>query len=75
VRQGDVYPVCGDTLFNDEELQIHHRIPRAHGGTDAYANLELVHDYCHQQIHAGNGELIDVPTHEPTRSWLRTWFT
>ncbi len=52
VRQGDVCPVCGDTLFNDEELQIHHRIPRAQGGTDAYANLELVHDYCHQHLHA-----------------------
>ena len=51
-RQDWVCPVCGMELFNGEELQRHHKQPRGMGGTDAYANRELVHLYCHQQRHA-----------------------
>ena len=51
-RQGYVCATCGEPLVNGEELHAHHRIPKAQGGTDAYDNLELVHLYCHQQIHA-----------------------
>jgi RNA-directed DNA polymerase len=54
-QQDHVCPVCGDTLFNDEEIQTHHKTPRAQGGADAYANLELVHYYCHQHLHAHTG--------------------
>ena len=43
---------CGVTLFNDEELHIHHLKPKKLGGTDEQDNLEVVHLYCHQQIHA-----------------------
>ena len=43
---------CGESLFNDEELQIHHRRARSLGGKDTYSNLVLVHLLCHQQIHA-----------------------
>jgi len=75
--QGYVCRECGDSLFNAEELHKHHKEPRALGGKDSYANLELTHLYCHQQIHAGKAEIseiIDIPAHEPTRSWLRKWF-
>jgi RNA-directed DNA polymerase len=51
LRQAGICSVCGETLFNDEELQIHHKVPRAKGGTDAYTNLELMHYYCHQHLH------------------------
>jgi RNA-directed DNA polymerase len=51
-QQGHVCPVCGDTLFNEEELQVHHQQWRSSGGTDTYENLTLRHMYCHQQIHA-----------------------
>jgi 5-methylcytosine-specific restriction endonuclease McrA len=54
----DVYT---STLFNDEELHVHHRIPKAQGGKDTYGNLVLVHAFCHQQIHAredGENELV-----------------
>jgi RNA-directed DNA polymerase len=47
-----VCPVCGDSLFTGEEVHVHHKVPRKQGGTDAYANLELVHYYCHQHLHA-----------------------
>jgi RNA-directed DNA polymerase len=44
--------VCGESLFNGEELHTHHVIPRGKGGGDEHSNLELVHLYCHQQIHS-----------------------
>jgi len=71
--QGYVCLVCGETLFNDEEIQTHHLEPRAQGGPDSYINLTLTHLYCHQQIHSGEPESIGNPTHEPTRRWLRSW--
>lgn len=45
---------CGDSLFNDEELHVHHRKPKSEGGGNGYDNLEMVHLFCHQQIHAGH---------------------
>ena len=52
-RQKYVCPVCGESLLNDEELHIHHKKPKSQGGGDNYGNLQLVHLYCHQQIHSG----------------------
>ncbi len=43
---------CGESLFNDEELHVHHRLARSQGGKDTYSNLVLVHLLCHQHIHA-----------------------
>jgi hypothetical protein len=40
------------TLFNNEALQMDHIEPRYQGGNDSYANLRLVHFYCHQQRHS-----------------------
>lgn len=50
-RQWRVCHVCGESIFNGEETQIHHLIPRAEGGSDDPKNLVFVHLYCHQQIH------------------------
>jgi RNA-directed DNA polymerase len=51
-RQNFRCPVCGETLFNEEELHKHHMEARAKGGKDAYSNFQLLHLYCHQQITA-----------------------
>ena len=51
-KQDGICPVCKDTLFNDEELHVHHKKPKAKGGKDNYGNLVLVHYFCHQQIHS-----------------------
>lgn len=55
---------CGDTLFNGEELHKHHKQWKSKGGKDTYANLELVHLFCHQQIHAmrreGSPEVLEA---------------
>jgi RNA-directed DNA polymerase len=45
-------PVCLESLFNEEEVQVHHLQPRRKGGSDSYRNLILVHLYCHQQLEA-----------------------
>jgi RNA-directed DNA polymerase len=55
--------VCGDSLFNDEELHLHHQQWRSRGGTDAEGNLVFRHLYCHQQLH-GRKE----PDHEQAGS-------
>ncbi|MEM9905109.1 MAG: HNH endonuclease signature motif containing protein [Cyanobacteria bacterium P01_D01_bin.44] len=52
-KQGYVCPVCGETLLNEEVLQLHHKQPKAEGGNDSYGNLQLLHLYCHHQVHSG----------------------
>ena len=50
--QGCICPKCGESLFNGEELHVHHIEPKQQGGINSYKNLRLLHLYCHQQIHA-----------------------
>lgn len=52
--QNHVCSVCGESLYNGEELHKHHKIPRSQGGKDTYRNLELIHLYCHQKIHGNS---------------------
>jgi RNA-directed DNA polymerase len=52
MRQKGRCPECGESLFNDEELQVHHLLPLSQGGKSSYSNLALVHLLCHQHIHA-----------------------
>ncbi|MBE9217181.1 group II intron reverse transcriptase/maturase [Plectonema cf. radiosum LEGE 06105] len=52
-NQNYVCPTCRESLFNGEELHVHHIIPKSKGGKDTYKNLQLVHLMCHQQIHYG----------------------
>src|SRR5215207_7672117 len=52
---------CGASLFNGEALNRHHLHPKSEGGSDEQSNLQLVHLYCHQQIHA-------PPAREPSPS-------
>ena len=51
-RQKGRCPECGESLFNEEELQVHHLLARSLGGKNSYSNLALVHLLCHQHIHA-----------------------
>jgi RNA-directed DNA polymerase len=53
-RQKYKCPLCGDPLFNGEDIQKHHKIPRNQGGKDTYSNLILVHYVCHKQFHSNN---------------------
>ena len=44
-------PVCGDNLSNSEEIETHHIVPVAEGGTDDIENLMHLHRACHKQVH------------------------
>ncbi|OLP15757.1 hypothetical protein BST81_24355, partial [Leptolyngbya sp. 'hensonii'] len=37
--------------FNQEEVHIHHQVPRRQGGTNHASNLMAVHMVCHLQLH------------------------
>ncbi len=50
-RQNYVCQICGDSLFNGENIHKHHMIPKGNGGKDTYSNYQFVHLMCHQQIH------------------------
>jgi len=52
-RQDWKCPVCGEHLFNGEQLQLHHLVPIKDGGTDKQENLVHLHKPCHQHLHTG----------------------
>ncbi|OUC15182.1 MAG: group II intron reverse transcriptase/maturase [Alkalinema sp. CACIAM 70d] len=44
-------PHCGQSLFNQEEVHIHHKVPRVKGGSNLVSNLVALHMVCHLQLH------------------------
>ena len=54
MRQHGQCPNCHQPLENGEQIHIHHVVPRKLGGTDDLDNLQLVHLYCHHQIHSNS---------------------
>lgn len=46
-------PVCGEHLFNGEELHTHHKVRIKDGGTDETENLIHMHKTCHHHQHSG----------------------
>jgi RNA-directed DNA polymerase len=41
---------CGESLFNGEQIDLHHVIPKSKGGNDSYKNLVPLHRTCHVGI-------------------------
>nr|WP_100897697.1 reverse transcriptase domain-containing protein [Nostoc flagelliforme] len=60
-RQNYLCPVCYESLFNGETLHRHHITPRHQNGKNYIANLQLVHYYCHQQIHSHRFKYSPLP--------------
>ncbi len=56
-RQGYRCPICRQMFNEDDEWDIHHRIPRAEGGSDEIDNLVMLHLNCHRQVHASEGDI------------------
>lgn len=44
--------ICGEPLFNGEEIETHHITPVAQGGLDNMENLQHIHLACHKQVHS-----------------------
>ena len=55
------YGKCAVTGWELEfdEIHCHHKLPVEQGGTDAYANLVIVHKDVHKLIHAKQQDTID----------------
>ena len=45
-------PVCGDYLFNGEDIKTHHIAPVKEGGMNDTQNLAHLHKMCHKQEHS-----------------------
>jgi RNA-directed DNA polymerase len=45
-------PECGEPLFNGEEIETHHTVPVAEGGTNDIENLQHLHGACHKRVHS-----------------------
>lgn len=52
-KQGYKCPHCGESLFNGEPYDVHHRIPKKDGGSDNISNLIILHRECHKATHHG----------------------
>ncbi len=57
-------PLCGESLFIDENVEQHHIIRRDEGGKDTKENLVLLHLYCHQQITTAQREALRGKTRQ-----------
>ena len=51
-KQDWLCPICGEHLFNGEELDTHHLLKVKDGGTDDINNLVHLHKTCHQAVHS-----------------------
>src|SRR5258708_7732831 len=51
-RQGGKCPICGESLFIEEDIQQHHIVRRDEDGPDTPSNKLLIHLDCHHQITA-----------------------
>lgn len=51
-KQFHICPICNETLYNEEELHVHHILPKKAGGKYTYGNLVILHEFCHRQIHS-----------------------
>jgi RNA-directed DNA polymerase len=49
-------PVCGDSLYNGEEIETHHIVPVKDGGSDDPENLIHLHKACHKQVHSSKSK-------------------
>jgi RNA-directed DNA polymerase len=48
--QKNYCPVCDMSLFNSEDLEIHHILPRREGDDHSLKNLKLLHKFCYRQV-------------------------
>lgn len=73
-KQNYVCPICGRSIVDFKEgLEIHHKIPKFHGGNDEYKNLQLVHIFCHIEYHKAFPAKIEMPPQAKVTAWQK-WY-
>lgn len=50
-------PLCKESLYNGEIVELHHIIPQKSGGKYSIENILPLHQICHQQITHGDQSL------------------
>lgn len=50
-------PICGESLHNEEKVELHHIVPRKRGGKYSTENVLPLHEICHKQVTHGNDSL------------------
>ena len=73
-KQNYVCPICGRSITDFKEgLEIHHVVPKYHGGGDEYKNLNLVHISCHIEYHRAFLAKAEMPPKAKLNAWLK-WY-
>jgi RNA-directed DNA polymerase len=73
-KQNYVCPICGRSIVDFKEgLEIHHIIPKYHGGSDEYKNLQLVHISCHIEYHKAFPAKAEMPPQAKVTAWQK-WY-
>lgn len=62
-KQKGICPECNNSFTLEDNLHIHHIIPKALGGNDSYSNLQLLHAECHRELHSKRGYGVSSVTH------------
>ena len=53
IQQFSAQLTCRTSAIDiEQELDIHHKVPKAQGGDNKITNLQLTHGVCHRQSHA-----------------------
>ena len=72
--QNYVCPICKRSITDFKEgLEIHHVVPKYHGGSDEYKNLKLVHISCHIEYHKAFPAKAATPLIAEVNAWLK-WY-
>ena len=54
-RQKGRCPICEQSFSQETGWNIHHIVPKTHGGSDSLENLVMLHPNCHRQLHHSSG--------------------
>lgn len=49
-KQDSLCPVCKNMLTIESNMEIHHRLAKALGGSNSLTNLMVLHKTCHKQV-------------------------
>jgi RNA-directed DNA polymerase len=72
--QNYVCPICKRSITDFKEgLEIHHIVPKYHGGGDEYKNLNLAHISCHIEYHKAFPAKAEIPPKATVNAWLK-WY-
>jgi len=61
-------PICGESLHNGEQVDLHHINPQKSGGKYNMENILPLHQICHQQVTFGNKSLDRLKIAVPNKS-------